>query len=736
VKSIEVDTYLAHNFWQSIDSAYYKDSTNFMATLGQSLFSSAALGEVMMRLGISQTALAEKIKTVHLHIDNNFDSAYAFLFANLFMQAVDLEQAHIDEVTCFFVFAGSIWKQQLTELGVNTADIEGLKLWVRNNNRRTKYMLLWEKQSILKPKGTVNRAYTSRYAENLESYGEDYTKLAALGRFVLTIGRDQEMLDLIKVLQKDQGAAAMLVGDPGVGKTQFLKHLAVRMVVEDVPKRLRDKRLISFNFNKAFTQNQSLENFKTVLQSVLEEAAESRNIVLVLDDIDQMLNIRADLQAEIVNLLVSGIDKYKLPVVGTTSIEGYNRFIKPIRPLAALFVPVYLNEPNALISLQILIDAARELEAKYGVRVQVEALKQIVDLAPKFAYERVMPDKAIDLLEECLLEARDRRSTYLTRDIVEAVVSRKVGVKVGSISQSEAEVLMKLETKMHERVVGQDAAIKAIASALRRSRAGLAQGSKPISSFLFFGPTGVGKTEVARTLAEIYYGDQKLMTRIDMSEYQEEQNIQRLIGQNEGSKFVGGYLTEAVRQRPFSLVLLDEIEKANPKVLDLFLQILDEGHITDGAGRKVDFSNTIIIATSNAGSREIAELIGEGMKYDSVYEKVLPLLRHVFRVEFLNRFDKIIMFKPLLPAEVGQIAELMLGEINENLLTKGMNLEYAPQVVNDLVKLGYNPTYGAREVRRVIQEQVEDKIAEKVVSGELVGGRKIKFESLDNFAVV
>jgi ATP-dependent Clp protease ATP-binding subunit ClpB len=284
-------------------------------------------------------------------------------------------------------------------------------------------------------------------------------------------------------------------------------------------------------------------------------------------------------------------------------------------------------------------------------------------------------------------------------------------------------------------VVGQDQAISAVANALRRSRAGLKEAKKPIASFMFFGPTGVGKTEVAKTLAEVYYGSEKLMIRIDMSEFQEEENVARLIGKQADASFTGGYLTEAVRKKPFSLILLDEIEKANPKVLDLLLQILDEGRVTDGAGRQIDFTNCIIIATSNAASKQIADLIGRGQKYTEVLKAVQPLLTDTFRIEFLNRFDKIIMFKPLLPIEVEQIADRMLQELADNLMEKGYGLEYTRDMVSELVKLGYNPLYGAREVRRVIQDEVENRIASAVINGELKPGGTIKWSSIDNYQI-
>lgn len=735
LKEVEVDTYLDYQIFSVIDELYVKSDRDFMTEFSKVIFTDQEVKMLCSRLGIEQGKFLTIVLQVWQGIDASFASNFPKLLPAVLIKALSLEKTRIDATAFFLCLAETVWQAQLLQLGVKPAELNAAQLWLRNQNRKALYLRLWSERSIIKPKGSVNRAYTSRYAPMLQEYGEDYTRQAALGQFTLSIGREQQLLDLIKILQKDSGSAAVLIGDPGVGKTRFLKHLAVRMVVEDVPPVLQDKRLVAFDFNRAYAQNQSLENFKSVIEQVLSEVADSKDIVLVLDDFDQMLHIRADFQSEVENLLVNMIDKYKLRVVATASVEGYQRYIKPVRSLASLMQPIVLTEPEPLIALQVLIDEVPRLESKYGVHVQIEALKQVIDLAPKFAYERVMPDKAIDLLEESILEARDQQSNYLSPDIVDTVVSRKVGVKVGQLDKQESEMLLKLESVMQQRVIGQDAAIKSIAAALRRVRAGLQRGTRPIASFLFFGPTGVGKTEVAKTLAATYYGDEKLMHRIDMSEYHEEQNLPRLIGYTDGDKFVGGYLTEAVRSKPFSLLLLDEIEKANPKVLDLFLQILDEGFITDGAGRKVDFSNVIIIATSNAGSRQIAEAVGEGMKYDQVYERVFPMLREVFRVEFLNRFDKTIMFKPLLPIEVEQIVGLMLTKVKAKLLEQGIGLEYGPQTVNDLAKLSYNPMYGAREAARVIQEQVEDRVAEEIVRGNLVSGKKISFGSLKEYEV-
>lgn len=734
-KDIELYNQLSLEARLVFDDLYAVEDSLYLHELSKQLLATAQVRTMLQRLGADEQKISASILAASNIGHVPFNHFAQWLFASSFAKAIQLEVPEIDLTTLFLVLADGPWKQMLLQSGVLANELTALQLWVRNEYRKQNYRKLWQLKSLVKPIGNVNRAYTSRYTPTLIQYSQDFTRDAALGNFTTSIGKEDQMFELIKVLQRQAGAV-LIIGEPGVGKTQFLRHLAVRMVVEDVPKQLQDMRLMVFNFNKAFAENQQFEQFKLLLQTALEEAAKTNNIILVLDDIDQLINIRADYQSETINLLASAVDKLKLRIIGTTTNEGYNRHIKPQRSLASTFTPVVLVEPKPEISLQILIDVAGDLQKKYGVKPQVDALRQIVDLAPKYAYERVMPDKAIDLLDEAMITAREKGLQYLTGDLVSELVSKKLGVKVGALSDSEKQVLLKLEDKMHQRVVGQDQAVTAIAAALKRARAGLKQGSKPIASFLFFGPTGVGKTEVAKTLAEAYYGDEKLMTRVDMSEFQEEQNISRLIGQNEGTKFVGGFLTEAVRSRPFSLVLLDEIEKANPKVLDLFLQILDEGFITDGAGRKVDFANTIIIATSNAGSREIANLVSEGQKYDAVYSQVTPLLRQVFRVEFLNRFDKLIMFKPLLPLEVQQIAALELDKLAKTLEEKGLSLKYEPKLLEELVRVGYNPIYGAREIKRVIQENIEDTIAEQVVKGELSSGKTIKFSTIADYQIL
>jgi len=720
LKQITLNDYFSYSLWSAVDKLYHANSETFLADLTSQMLVSKQVQDIFYRLGLKPEQTKQIVASTKF-INTKFEANVA-LFGQAFNKAMALGLEHIDETAVVMCLLESLWFDQLRQANVQMSEIDGLNLWLKNTKRKLRYKSLWAEKSLLKPLGGMNRAYTSRYAPTLKDYGDDYTRAAATGEFVISAGKEDQMRELVKVLQKDTGAAAIVLGEPGVGKSVFLRHLATRMVVEDVPKSLRDRRLVAFEHGKAYTNSSSYEGYKRIVQDVFAEVADTKDVLLVLDNLDQMLDVRQEYQAELVNLIVSAVDKYHLQIIATASPAGYNKFIKPIPGLVSIFSVITLLEPKPEVSLQILIDEADRLEHKYGIAVQVPALKQIVQLAPKFAYERVMPDKGVDLLEEALLEARDAGLNTLTEDIVNALISRKIGVTVGRISEDEAQVLAKLEQRMHGRVVGQEQPILAVANALRRARAGLQKSGKPIASFLFFGPTGVGKTEVSKTLAEAYYGDEKMMIRIDMSEYQEESNLTRLIGELDGDRLTGGFLTEAVRQKPFSLVLFDEIEKANPKVLDLFLQMLDEGFITDGGGRKIDFSNTIIIATTNAGSREIASEIIKGNKYEDVYMAAQEGLKSVFRVEFLNRFSKVVMFKPLNQIEVEQIAMLMLEKLDKQLQSQGYTLEYTREGVQNLVKIGFDPVYGARQMQRVIQEQVEDKIASAVVGGTLKPG--------------
>jgi len=730
INSTEIDNFFTEELEEVIDLIYFRHPDNFIEELTKFVLSDYKhIHFLEKRLNVDFSIFKERI--IAEVRGKAFNVVYAEFFLRSFHTAVDMQVREIDVKILFCILCRYYWFNTLVSMGINPNEIEALIYWYRNELKEVEYKKLWKLLSKLKPTGAINRAYTSRATPILDSYSVDYTALAAKGKFVVSLGKEQVLNSMLNNLQRIEGSAILLIGQPGVGKTQLLKHLATRMVVEDVPNNLKDSRLVVLDLNRVLAKSQSIDNFKNIIHTILEESIESKNIVLVFEEIGQIFTMREEGRQEVINLLTSLINDHKLNIVATCVSDDYYKKVKFSRGFVSMFEVLEIKEPTPEVSYQIVMDVVPSFEKKYGVTVKLDAVREVVNIAPKIVYEKVLPDKAIDLLEECVIFARSKNLQFVDSEIIDRVVKSKIGVDVGNINSKEQELLTHLEEIMHKRVIGQEQAIRAVASALRRSRSGLNVNTKPVASFLFYGPTGVGKTEIAKTLAEVYYGNANNLIRIDMSEYQEESNLNRLIGFLDPSgNFGGGFLTESIKQKPFCLLLLDELEKANPKVLDLFLQILDTGFVTDGSGRKVDFTNTIIIATSNAGSREIASLLGSGLNYRQIEQRVKESLREVYRVEFLNRFDKVIMFRSLNLAEIEQVVQIMLDDLNRRIHDKGMKVFWDDLTVDEIVKSAYNPVYGAREIRRFIQDNIEDQIAKGVIDKSIHSGSQIFFKGL------
>ncbi|MBN1916248.1 ATP-dependent Clp protease ATP-binding subunit [Candidatus Dojkabacteria bacterium] len=730
VNDIEITSYFDFDILDIFDVLIAEKPVNYLQRLLGELTGYRDVNAVITRLGLTtHELLSANLSGIDL-LTSDFKEFFARTMVGAFELAYEHNFEYVDERAVFFYLARNELKQVLLEKEARPEEVEGLLLWIKNEEKKKHYLRMWKKKAPFKPISVVNRAYTSGFAGTLNKFSRDYTVDVIKGDFTFSIAREKELQELIDLLSKGKKSAVLLIGDPGVGKTTLLKSLGVRMVVEDVPKNLRDMRLVSFDIAKASATSRNIESFKKKLGKVFADTAKAKNVILVFEDVVQLLSGRSELAEEIVSVIVDALDRHEIRLVITATNETYKKEVNPRTGLMKFLDILTMEEPTNMVAQQILIDMVPALEAHYKIKISFDAVKQAVELSSKVLHDKVLPQKALDVLEEACAKASGSISKTVNEEQINELISKKVGVKIGEISREEGKVLAKFEELLHKRVIDQMPAIKAVADALRRSRAGLAGEGRPIASFLFFGPTGVGKTEVAKAIAETYYGDEKLMIRLDMSEYHEKENMKRLIGYPEGDGFEGGYLTEPVRKKSYSLILLDEIEKAYPKVLDLFLQILDEGQIKDGLGRKVDFTNTIIVATSNASSKDIAEKLEAGENYDEVYDVIMPKLRETFKVELLNRFDKVVMFKPLSKEEVVQVADLFMKKEQEKLKEKGIAMAYSVRLLEELGELGYNPVYGGRELRRVVQERVVNSLAKMIIEGKIKSGSKIELSSL------
>lgn len=732
VRELEIDNYYSESLLRVIDFAYFKDKNKFLRILADLVLRDKEVEEITKsRLNVDPEKVYEETDLYLARFDTSFKKNGKPVLLDLFTAGYTMNLESIDVMTAFFVLSKHYINEVLYKFDVQDLEIEGLKQWYRNKVHKKYYDKVWKYRASLKPVGAINRAYTSRATPALDSFGRDLTAFVARHGLRVSIGKDELMQSTLRSLRQESNSSVLILGDPGVGKSYFLESLATRMVVEDVPEEIRDMRLVVIDLSIVMARFGSIDGFQQNLEKMFKETVDSGNIILVFEEFGQFFTLREDIRFEVINLLSEYIDRYKIKVIATSDQFTYKLRMSSFKGIVSMFDIQKIPDMPDHLSFQILMDQVAEIEKNHNIAIKTSAVKQIVKYAPFISHERVMPDKGLDFLEEAAIRAKAMYLDYLDGALVDTILSEQLGIKIGTISEGESGELQNLEELLHKRVVGQSRAIKAVASALRRARAGLNSGKRPVASFLFYGPTGVGKTEVSKALSEVYYGSEDLMIRLDMSEFQEEENLGRMIGEvNNRGEFVGGYLTEAIRSRPYSLVLLDEIEKANPKILDIFLQILDEGNVTDGAGREVDFTNAIIIATSNAGSKRIAELSGS-KTYEQIKSEVEPILRDVFRVEFLNRFDKLIQFSHLSKIDIEAIANIMLKKLSERIKEqKNIFLEWDKKTIELLRDEAYDPVYGARELRRVIQETIEDRIASAIVAKKVGPGDTVVFKGL------
>jgi len=573
-----------------------------------------------------------------------------------------------------------------------------------------------------KPKSAMNRAMTARPTKILDSISQDFTLLARANRFLPAIGRDHEVAEAFRILQEGH-SSVLLLGEPGVGKSTILEGIAELMTSEAVPEALQDKRLVVTDPGALIAGASDIGGLEQRMEQVISEMIQAGNVIWAIEDIHTLLGAGSTGSSiDIGKILMNAISQGYIQVISTSTVKEYQQFIEPQEAFARRFQLVQVSELAVNDAILVLEGRAPFVEGKYGVYFTFKALSACVTLTDRYIKDRHLPAKAVDVMDEAAILAREQagKKTIVTQQQVAQVVAEKTNVSVTALTESETDKLLQLEEILHERVIGQGDAIAAIARALRRAREDVRDTARPIASLLFLGPTGVGKTETAKAIAASYFGDAKRLLRFDMSEYQTPDAIAKLIG----STGQPGLLTEAVRRTPFALVLLDELEKAHPEVLNIFLQVMDDGRLTDGLGRTTDFSNAMIIATSNAATGEIQIQYQNGQTSDQIQQDILEQgkLLQWFHPELLNRFDHIAVFTPLSPEELLQVGEILLTDLAAHMLTKGITLHWQPEAVVMLVQQGYNPQFGARPLRRLVQDMVQDGLAQLLLK-EKIGRR-------------
>jgi ATP-dependent Clp protease ATP-binding subunit ClpC len=619
----------------------------------------------------------------------------------------------------------------------------------------------------------------------LDEFSRDLTRMAREGKLDPVIGRGEEVETTIEVLSRRTKNNPVLIGDPGVGKTAIVEGIAQRIVNDEVPETLSGKRVLQLDLSGIVAGTQYRGQFEERLKKVIDEARENPEAqILFLDELHTVVGAgAAEGSMDASNMLKPALARGELHVVGATTIDEYRKNIEKDAALERRFQPVLVGEPTVDDTIDILGGLKDRYEAHHRVKISEEAIIASAELSDRYITDRFLPDKAIDLMDQTAARVRLRSKTKpqdtreledqirhlarekdqavaredfekakelkarieglqderqearagrrpvaeVTAEDIAEVVSRATGIPVSQLTEEERERLLKLEEQLHERVVGQEEAVEVVAEAIRRARAGLSDPNRPIGSFLFLGPTGVGKTELARTLAEALFGDEAAMVRIDMSEFQERHTVSRLVGAPPG--YVGyeeaGQLTESVRRRPYSVLLLDEIEKAHPDVFNILLQILDDGRLTDSQGRTVDFKQTVVIMTSNLGSERIQAHARKDESFEELKEDMMQILRHTLRPEFLNRIDEIIVFRALTKGQIADIARLLLERTQRRLRAQDIEIEFADEAVGVLAEAGFAPEFGARPLRRTIQRRVDNQLSKMVLEGSLKAGDKV-----------
>lgn len=682
---------------------------------------------VLKRLAITREAFWEKIRTTY-HPDDRTLLAGVLLASWQKALGANHLRVRFPDLLVALLELEPKFEKILFDFEAKEEDLMQVLYWQRRleleHERARKF---WLEQNLLNTKG-IGKDWSGGFSVNLDKHALDLTESEKIHRAPLHLYGRRNQVDLLERMLVRSGSASnvVLVGPPGVGRHTLLRAFAARVNSGMTFGPLRYMRLLQIDSGAILAGTSSLNDVVEKINLLFGEAYAAQNVILVVNDIDAFLDPQTEAGRLNATEALLPFLQSRLHIIGITTPFGYPSTIGKNPQLERLIGKLEVREATLGETLMILQDEVLAIERQSKLFFSHGALQEIVKLADRLIQTLPNPEKSLEILEETAVYAASQGERLVSPVHVQKVVTARTKVPVEKVAGQEKELLLNLESVLQERIVGQAEAIREISDALRRARSGIRSEKRPIGSFLFLGPTGVGKTETTKALASIYFGSEKRMIRFDMSEFQEIHSINRLIGDADTRS--GGLLTEAVIASPFSLILLDEIEKAHPKILDLFLQVFDEGHLTDALGRRVSFTNTLIIATSNAGAELVREMVRQGRNPQAARDELLNALQTqgLFRPEFLNRFDAVIIFRSLSTDELVQVATLLLRELNERLAEKDIQIKITPELAGAIVQGGYSSEFGARPLRRFIQEHIENYVAKGLISGELHRGQIVE----------
>lgn len=722
-----------------------KIAVNSTAVLYSAVRLSKDVNLTCFRLGINPKKLQQNLKN-YLEKMSRLPKNGELVFSNEFQKTIETalkisadrhrESIGEKEILVALSSQDEFFKKTLVEFDLKTEDVENLTSWLESaESLMERNKKFWTYENLMRA-GSFGKDWLAGYTVTLDRFSIDWRRAVAEWKFREIIGHKKEIEEVEVILAKSDASNVLLVGDQGTGRKSIVEALAQRCYLGTTLPQLANKRVVELDSVLLAAQIPDFEKLEATLDQIFAEAAKSGNVILVIDDLENFVGQETHKAGA---FDVSGVLSKYLPLpnfkfIGITTYQGFHKNVEENKSFADMFEKVEVSEVSETETINILQSTALDLEYAYKILVLYPSIREIVNLTARHMPSLPFPKKAVDVLKESVIYVQKLKEKVVLPHHIAEIISKRTDIPMGKMALKEKETLLNLENLIHGRIVNQEEAVSEISIAMRRARMGIGSKTRPMGTFLFLGPTGVGKTETAKALAQIYFGSEEKMVRLDMSEFQSVSDVARLIGSVSPVE-MQGLLTTPIRETPFSLILLDEIEKAHPSILNLFLQVLDEGRITDGQGRKVVFSNTIIICTSNAGAEIIFKQIedGESVNKDNLLATLFK--KKIFKPEFVNRFDATVLFHPLTKDNLMNIAQLSLQALQKNLKEKDIDFEITESLKMKIVDLSYKPEYGAREMRRVVQDKVESAVATALLSEKIKKGDTIEIDS-ENFEVI